>query len=216
MKTEQGSRLPPQLLGTIAVVESGRREPGSGTMVPWPWTINVGGVGYYYGNRLEAVAATKWFMATGVQSIDVGCLQINLMFHPHAFSSLDEAFDPGSNVRYAAAFLGHLFREFSTWPKATAAYHSRTPELGAEYARRVMAAWPLSKQYGALPTATLFYAPIVDDKFYTPEFAARIRRNAADRASRDAISRKSGLRQGESLVFSSGNGVARFKYVLKN
>ena len=37
--------------------------------------------------------------------MDVGCMQVNLYHHAHAFSSLDNAFDPQSNVDYAARFL---------------------------------------------------------------------------------------------------------------
>ena len=34
----------------------------------------------------------------GVRQVDVGCMQINLQSHPHAFASLEDAFDPGSNA----------------------------------------------------------------------------------------------------------------------
>ena len=44
--------------------------------------------------RQQAVAAVQALQARGVRSIDVGCLQVNLMYHPIAFASLDDAFDP--------------------------------------------------------------------------------------------------------------------------
>jgi hypothetical protein len=40
-----------------------------------------------------------------VRSVDVGCLQIKLMFDPGAFASLDQAFAPTANALDAAHFL---------------------------------------------------------------------------------------------------------------
>ena len=79
--------------------------------------------------------------ARGVRSIDVGCLQVNLMYHPAAFASLDEAFDPRINAAYAARFLNTLYAERRDWAHAIAAYHSETPALGDAYRVLVMARW---------------------------------------------------------------------------
>ena len=46
--------------------------------------------------------------AQGVRSIDIGCMQVNLMHHPNAFATLDAAFDPLANALYAARFLTEL------------------------------------------------------------------------------------------------------------
>ena len=77
----------------------------------------------------------------GVASIDVGCMQVNLFYHPAAFRSLDEAFDPAPNARYAARFLRSLFGRVGGWAAAAAAYHSFTPELAAQYAKLIAAVW---------------------------------------------------------------------------
>lgn len=154
--TERAARLPPQLLHTIAIVESGRRDPQTGAISPWPWTINAEGVGTFYDSRDQAIAAVMALQARGIRSIDVGCMQINLMHHPLAFSSLEQAFDPVANVAYGAKFLKQLFAETSAWPKAAGAYHSRTTELGADYQDKVMALWPFAARYAdvsALPTS---------------------------------------------------------------
>ena len=71
--------------------------------------------------------------AQGMRSIDVGCMQVNLMHHPNAFASLDAAFDPVANALYAARFLNTLYGISGSWVKATAAYHSQTPAIGADY-----------------------------------------------------------------------------------
>lgn len=146
---ERGARLPPKLLQAIAQVESGRRDPATGAVVPWPWTLNAEGEGHFYASKAEAIAAVQAFQARGVRSIDVGCMQVNLMYHPDAFASLDQAFDPRANAAYAARFLAQLRDQTGTWPKAAAAYHSQTPEIGADYGRRVMALWADGARYGA-------------------------------------------------------------------
>jgi hypothetical protein len=92
--------------------------------------------------------------ARGIQSIDVGCGQINLMHHPDAFPNLELAFDPQANASYAARFLKELFALTGDWNKATAMYHSATPELGAEYQRQVMAVLPEEQRLAGLVGAT--------------------------------------------------------------
>ena len=77
---------------------------------PWPWTVNAEGQGAFYDTKAEAVAAVRAMQARGVRSIDVGCGQINLMHHPDAFASLEQAFDPQANAAYAARFLKELSR----------------------------------------------------------------------------------------------------------
>jgi hypothetical protein len=110
-------------------------------MRPWPWTINAEGEGQFFQTRQEAVAAVEALQARGVQSIDVGCLQVNLMYHPDAFASLDDAFDPRINANYAAHFLNALYAGSKDWPTAAGAYHSETPALGDAYRVLVMARW---------------------------------------------------------------------------
>ena len=62
------------------------------------------------------------------------------MFHPDAFASLEEAFDPWRNADYGARFLVQLRDQTGSWAAATADYHSATPELGTPYAAKVRAA----------------------------------------------------------------------------
>ena len=77
--------------------------------------------------------------------IDVGCMQINLHFHADAFASLDEAFEPTMNARYAARFLRRLYKDTGSWQDATMRYHSATPAFGIPYRDRVMAFWRAQK-----------------------------------------------------------------------
>ncbi len=138
---ERAWRLPAGLLPAIARVESGRLDPGTGMVHPWPWTINAEGTGHFFDSKEEAIAAVSALQARGVRSIDVGCMQVNLMHHPLAFATLDEAFEPEANPNYAGNIQNALSRQFGSWPAAAAAYHSQTPELASDYQRMVMAAW---------------------------------------------------------------------------
>jgi hypothetical protein len=168
---ERDAALPPGLLGAIGRVETGRFDPTRGRVRPWPWSINVEGADQVFPTKEAAIEAVADLLARGVRSIDVGCLQVNLLYHPNAFASLDEAFDPDRNAAYAARFLRDLFAERQDWAAAAAAYHSRTPELGSAYRQRVLATWgntaspaadasPFPQRLGArfaelLPTAPL-------------------------------------------------------------
>ena len=78
-------------------------------MYPWPWTVTWGGKGRYFANKQEAVQTVKGLKASGIKNIDVGCMQINLMYHPNAFKSVEEVFNPESNIGYASQFLKGLY-----------------------------------------------------------------------------------------------------------
>ena len=134
-------RLPAGMLMAIAQVESGRPDVDTGRLRPWPWTINAEGTGEFFATKAEAVAAVKRLQARGVRSIDVGCMQINLAYHPKAFPNLEQAFDPYANARYAVRFLNQLFDASHDWKQVVAAYHSSNPSIGSDYRRRVMALW---------------------------------------------------------------------------
>lgn len=138
---EFAARLPPRLLIAIAQEETGRPDPDSNAIRPWPWTINAEGNGQYFATKPEAIAAVRALLARGVRSIDVGCMQINLAYHPDAFASLEEAFDPGRNAVYVAGFLNTLYAGSHDWALAIGAYHSETPVLGDAYRALVMARW---------------------------------------------------------------------------
>jgi hypothetical protein len=134
---EAGSGTPPGLLGAIALVESGRSDPGTGRIAPWPWTWNVEGEGHVAPSREAAIAEVSALQARGQRSVDIGCMQVNLLHHPTAFSNLAEAFDPTANVRYAVQFLKELRARTGNWAEAVANYHSGEQERGLVYQRRV-------------------------------------------------------------------------------
>jgi hypothetical protein len=139
---ERAHGIPPHLLAAIARVESGRRDEASGTVSPWPWTINKDGAGSFYEGKAQAVAAAEAMRPKVARSIDVGCMQISLTMHPKAFAGMEQAFDPAANADYGARFLAELYGKTGSWPKAVGMYHSGTPELAADYQAKVYAALP--------------------------------------------------------------------------
>jgi hypothetical protein len=138
---EAARGLPRQLLGAIARVESGRWNGAEGAVLAWPWTVRAEGKGAYLPSRPAAVAAVRALKARGVSNIDVGCMQVNLRYHPEAFASLEEALDPARNTAYAADFLARLRAESGAWTTAVGRYHSRTSRLSGPYRLKVFRAW---------------------------------------------------------------------------
>ncbi len=130
--------IPTGLLIAIAKVESGRLDPGTGLVKPWPWTIDIDAKGSFFVTREEAVAFVEDAQQQGIQSIDVGCMQVNLLQHPDAFATLEDAFDPVRNANYAASFLVALQHETGDWLTAAGLYHSRTEALAAPYRDEVV------------------------------------------------------------------------------
>lgn len=137
---ERNFRIPQGLLMAVAFVESGR-DIGGGDRVPWPWTVNVNGDGAFFTSKADAIAAVRKSMDEGERSIDVGCMQINLRYHPNAFKDLDQAFDPAANVAYGAQYLQSLFKLQGTWAKAVERYHSSDSGNRSEYREKVLAFW---------------------------------------------------------------------------
>jgi hypothetical protein len=100
-EAEQRYHLPPSLLGSIAKAESGRPITNATDIRPWPWTIDADGTGLFFDSKAAAIAWTR-SQAPRHRFIDVGCMQIDLYYHPTAFASLEDAFDPAANADYAA------------------------------------------------------------------------------------------------------------------
>jgi hypothetical protein len=140
-RVEAGTALPAGLLAAVALSESGRRDPEARRAVAWPWTVNNAGDGRYFASKAEAIAHVEALRRKGERNIDVGCLQINLKYHPEAFDSLEEAFTPGSNVAYGADFLTRLYQETGSWARAVERYHTADVPRGQAYRERVYDRW---------------------------------------------------------------------------
>ena len=169
---EKAPGIPDKLMPAISRVESGRLDPSTKRVRAWPWTINVEGVGFFFDAKDKAVAAVRELQARGVRSIDIGCMQVNLMHHPAAFATLDDAFEPALNARYAAQFLKALYRQTGDWNLAAANYHSSNIDRGEDYQRRVfgrvmtpMGAKAAAGPYGVWPPPNSAYAALPPVEF---------------------------------------------------
>lgn len=136
METKYG--IKEHLLQTISSVETGRYDYERKEFVSWPWTINVNGKGSHFNTKEDAIAEVKRLQAKGVRGIDVGCMQVSLRYHGDAFTSLEDAFDPETNVEYSAKFLSGLYKKRGDWQKAAMAYHSKVPARGLRYKKKLL------------------------------------------------------------------------------
>lgn len=147
--------VPARLLRAMALVETGIYHPRLMSKLnlkskrkPWPWTLQVAGKSYYFDTKKEAVQAADALLARGVRNFDVGCMQINMQYHAHAFPNMDAAFTPVYNVHYATMFLMTRKDASRSWEDAAASYHSKTPSRGRDYGLRVRKAMlSLAQEY---------------------------------------------------------------------
>ena len=141
-QVERANKMPNMLLHAVSLAESGRWNAANRASIAWPWTVTAKGKGKFYRNSVTAIAAVKRLQRDGVKNIDVGCMQINLMHHKSAFQSLEEAFTPAANARYAASFLKKLRKRTGSRAHAVGRYHSGNWQgRGRHYWRKVRILW---------------------------------------------------------------------------
>ena len=167
---ETAMRLPVSILQAISLAESGRWDKASRSNFAWPWTVTARGKGRFYPSKDAAIAAVRRLKAEGVRNIDVGCMQVNLMYHPKAFESLNEAFDPAANARYAGELFSKLRRANRSIMRAIAHYHSTTRERNRPYTRKVIKLWNKERR-----------------RHYAEQRAKKLAAWTAERARRDAL-----------------------------
>ncbi|WP_169567933.1 hypothetical protein [Sneathiella limimaris] len=143
---EKKFKLPKRLLNAISLTETGRWHKASREIIAWPWTVYSEGRGRYLPNKEAAIAEVQKLRAKGVKNIDVGCMQVNLYWHPEAFDNLEDAFDPKINANYAGSLLKKLQREHRSWTTAVAYYHSQTRKYYIPYRKKVMKIWQEQKR----------------------------------------------------------------------
>jgi hypothetical protein len=117
------------------------------------------GKGQYFPTKQKAIAAAQAAHARGVRNIDVGCMQINMMYHGDAFADLEEALEPSANVAYAARFLRELYAQMGSWHEAAGRYHSATPQYNQPYKEKIARLWD-EQRTGASPLALASRDPV--------------------------------------------------------
>ena len=119
--------IPKQLLMAIGIEESGLDR----------YAVNADGVPYHPSSLPEATSLVQRLVSTGAKYIDVGCMQIDLHYHPEAFNTLNIAFDPDANVEYGAKYLTSNREQTGNWRKAVAIYHSGEPDEQSLYLEKI-------------------------------------------------------------------------------
>ncbi len=148
-RQERLKGIPSQLLAAVSLAESGRWDKENAASFAWPWTVTAEGKGQFFASKAEAIAQVQALKARGIRNIDVGCMQINLQYHPNAFPDLETAFEPESNVAYAAKYLRGLFDDSKSWITAVGNYHSATPEFHFRYRAKITQLWGKSRRQSA-------------------------------------------------------------------
>lgn len=128
----QRAGIPSTVLYAVALQESGARMAGS--LVPWPWTLNVAGTAQRYATRSEACTGLHQALKhTPATRIDAGLGQINLGYHPQRYAQPCDLLDPYHNLAIAAEILREQHVEGEDWLLAIGRYHR--PAGGAPAAR---------------------------------------------------------------------------------
>jgi len=104
-------------------------------------------------------------------------MQMNLLHHPDAFRSFDQAFEPAVNAAYAAGFLGDLHRQTRSWSRAVAFYHSRTKSFYQPYRKKVYKFWRVEHQRAAAVHRAEVSAAYLERKSRRETALAERRRN---------------------------------------
>jgi len=208
---ERRLKIPTGLLSAISRAESGRWNADDAAIVAWPWTVTTGGKGHFLPNRADAVAFVKSLQADGVENIDIGCMQINLKYHPDAFVSIEHGFDPHANAAYAAQFLSERFQVSKSWIKAAGDYHSTTPGLNKAYRQKVTRLWkdtagPKTKSTTLVAGTPTHLVPLDMDRTqrFNKAFRARGAKGGFAQPGQAIANRVNALKPGAHLGLSGG------------
>jgi soluble lytic murein transglycosylase-like protein len=118
MRASDKYGVPLGMLYAVGLTETGR----AGSLQPF--ALNIEGRSAFGSNLAEAVKYFKAAQKSGAKLIDLGCMQINHLYHAEHFASVEEMFNPAKNVEYAARFLKQLREREGNWTLAVARYNA--------------------------------------------------------------------------------------------
>ncbi|WP_371826828.1 transglycosylase SLT domain-containing protein [Microvirga sp. VF16] len=118
MRASSKYGVPLGMLYSVGLTETGRR----GSLQPY--AMNVEGKAVFSSSAAEAMQRFQEASRGGARLIDLGCMQINHLYHRENFPSLESMLNPRTNVEYAARFLSELKTRHDTWTMAVARYHA--------------------------------------------------------------------------------------------
>lgn len=118
LKAADRYAIPVGILYAVGLTETGNK----GSLQPN--ALNIGGKAVFPASAQQALAAFEQARKSGIELIDLGCMQINHHYHAEQFGSVGEMLDPHKNVDYAARFLSRLHARHVSWSMAVARYHA--------------------------------------------------------------------------------------------
>ncbi len=134
--------IPHDLFYAVALTESGKQVKLLGIHRPWPWTLNVGGHGYFYDSKRQAWQALIGYLRDGKRSIDIGLMMVNWRYHQERLGTPWQALDPYFNLRVGAEILQGCYRNEHDWWASVGCYHAPSNQRRADkYRRRVVSRW---------------------------------------------------------------------------
>lgn len=96
--------LDPLLLYSVSMTESGFSPENSHYKQPWPWTICSADGSFFAATKKDAENEVRRLKSLGFKSVDVGLMQVNLLWHGTKLKQ-DDLFDPLHNLRVGARIL---------------------------------------------------------------------------------------------------------------
>ena len=129
----------PVLLYSVALIESSRPVPGNTHLTaPSKFTLNAGGVAYYYPTRGEALEKLDELIKES-NNVDIGLMQINYRWHKGKVKGYKDLLDSKTNLRIGADILSHALGSHKNRCIAIGHYHTWNNETAAyEYGCRVL------------------------------------------------------------------------------
>lgn len=117
-RAARAHNVPLGVLYAVGLSETGRKG------VLHPYALNIDGRTIRASDLRDAMAQFRDAKAKGAKLVDLGCMQINHLYHSAQFASVEAMFDPAKNVDYAARFLKELRAREGSWTMAVARYNA--------------------------------------------------------------------------------------------
>lgn len=118
IRASRETDVPLAVLYAVALTETGQR----GAL--HAYAMNIHGRPSFNSTLADALSTFEKARREGESLVDIGCMQINYRYHGKQFASVEEMFDPGKNVDYAARFLASLHKKEGSWTATVARYHA--------------------------------------------------------------------------------------------
>lgn len=106
---------------------------------PWPWTLNINGVGHWFSSYESALKAAETAYSNGARRLGVGLGQLEWRYHSHRFENLKQALDPVENIKVVCSIVDEGLNSGISNSYVLAAYYHRPvlDDLAFKYADKV-------------------------------------------------------------------------------